>query len=89
MGISQIEPSDRQIAALAMPGDDWEAGRRRARRLLNAVQECWPCPMCAPGGRHHYHPLQLRSWVEDGREACAGCLCLVDEDSTGLAQDQD
>ncbi len=67
-----------------MPGDDWETGRRRARRLLNAVQQCWPCPMCKPGGPNHFHPQQLPAWVENGREACEACLCLADYDNTGF-----
>ena len=43
------EPTAAQIAALALPGDDWETGRRRALRLLEAVRVCRPCPLCAPG----------------------------------------
>ncbi|EPQ6932503.1 hypothetical protein ACUVZD_000146 [Pseudomonas aeruginosa] len=42
----EIEPTDEQVAALALPGDDWPAGRARARRLLNAVKQCVPCPDC-------------------------------------------
>lgn len=73
----EIEPSDAQVAALALPGDDWVAGRRRAKRLLNAVGECLPCPMCAPGGELD-DGSQVRGWIDDGRSECRYCSGFID-----------
>lgn len=69
-----VDPTPAQVAALAQPGDDWPTGTDRARRLLNAVCECSPCPMCAPGGEFDW-PDQVRGWVDDGEEACEACRC--------------
>lgn len=82
-----IEPTTAQVAALALPGDDWPTGTARARRLLNAVSECWPCPMCAPGGVYDWHPEQLRGWVDEGHEACEACRCYFSEASLGDPDD--
>ena len=65
-----ITPSDAQAAALALPGDDWPTARRRAKRLLEAVCECRPCPMCAPGGELDDG---LRGWIDDGKFECRFC----------------
>lgn len=70
-----IEPSEAQAAALALPGDDWPTAWRRARRLLNTVCECRPCPLCAPGG-----PLDdgLRGWIDDHKGECRYCAGYID-----------
>jgi hypothetical protein len=70
-----IEPTDAQAAALALPGDDWPAARRRARRLLAAVRECRPCPLCAPGGELDDG---LRGWIDDDKTECVYCAGFID-----------
>ncbi|MNM49761.1 hypothetical protein D3C81_607720 [compost metagenome] len=70
-----IEPSAAQVAALALPGEDWATGRRRAKRLLNAVCECRPCPLCAPGGEL---AGGVRGWIDDGGAACRYCAGYID-----------
>jgi len=82
-----IEPTRAQVAALALPGDDWPTGTARALRLLNAVAECRPCPMCAPGGVYDWHPEQLRGWVDDGQDACEACRCYFSAVSLGDPDD--
>lgn len=57
-----------QVAALAAPGDDWEAGRRRAYRLLNCVYVCAPCPVCNHDGRQLYG-----GWLDRGGADCWTC----------------
>lgn len=67
-----IEPSDAQVSALALPGDDWFAGRRRAKRILNSVCECRPCPVCALGGDLD-DGLCVRGWIDDDKAMCRYC----------------
>ncbi len=81
-----IEPTPAQVAALALPGDDWPTGTARARRLLNAVSECRPCPMCAPGGVYDW-PDQVRGWVDEGHEACEACRCYFSVAALGDPDD--
>jgi hypothetical protein len=57
-----------QVAALAAPGDDWEAGRRRAYRLLNCVDVCAPCPVCNHDGRQFYG-----GWLDRDGADCRAC----------------
>lgn len=82
-----IEPTRAQVAALALPVDDWPTGTARALRLLNAVGECRPCPICAPGGVYDWHPEQLRGWVGDGQDACEACRCYFSAVSLGDPDD--
>ncbi|AXQ50955.1 hypothetical protein DZC31_30010 (plasmid) [Stenotrophomonas rhizophila] len=65
-----IQPTDAQVAALALPGDDWATARRRAHRLLSAVRVCRPCPLCASGGELDNG---LRGWIDDERDSCVYC----------------
>lgn len=67
-----IEPTAAQVAALALPGDDLDTGLARARRLLNAVEQCAPCPDCdqqlsTPCGYTH------RSFLDAVHDCCYGC----------------
>lgn len=68
-----IEPTTAQVIALSLPGDDWRSGTERARRLLNSVCECRPCPMCSPGGEYDSHPRPSPGWVDEEHEACEDC----------------
>lgn len=57
------EPTDAQVAALALPGEDWPQARRRAERLLAAVKQCVPCRYCDPEFLAHYR--WSRGWVDE------------------------
>ncbi|TMU77504.1 hypothetical protein FGA82_17940 [Pseudomonas fluorescens] len=57
-----------QVAALAAPGDDWQAGRSRAYRLLNCVDVCEPCPMCNHDGLRLYG-----GWIDRPGFGCGMC----------------
>lgn len=56
------KPTDKQVAALAAPGESWEQARERAERLLSAVQQCVPCLHCDPEdlARYGFEP----GWVD-------------------------
>lgn len=73
----EVEPTDAQVAALARPGESWAAGRERAARLLNAVVECRPCPLCAACGELDQGAAQ-RGWIDDGRAECRPCAYYMD-----------
>jgi len=57
-----------QVAALAAPGDDWQAGRERAYRLLNCVDVCAPCPVCNRDGLRLYG-----GWIDVPGYGCGVC----------------
>lgn len=57
-----------QVAALAAPGDDWEAGRNRAYRLHHCVTACAPCPLCNPDGVQPYG-----GWLDRPGHDCRSC----------------
>lgn len=57
------EPTASQVAALALPGETWEAARQRVRRLLGAVKQCVPCLHCDPEDMAHYR--LARGWVDE------------------------
>lgn len=57
-----------QVAALAAPGEDWQAGRSRAYRLLNCVDVCEPCPVCNHDGLRLYG-----GWIDVPGYGCGVC----------------
>lgn len=57
-----------QVAALAAPGDDWEAGRNRAYRLHHCVTACAPCAVCNPDGVQPYG-----GWLDRPGHDCRTC----------------
>ncbi|WP_312937571.1 hypothetical protein [Stutzerimonas nitrititolerans] len=57
------EPTASQVAALALPGETWEAARQRVRRLLGAVKQCVQCLHCGPEDMAHYR--LARGWVDE------------------------
>lgn len=58
-----IEPTDAQVAALALPCETWEAARQRTRRLLRAVRQCVPCLHCDAEDMARYR--FARGWVDE------------------------
>mgnify|MGYP003603141645 FL=1 len=63
--------TDAQVAALAKPGESWEAARNRAERLHRCVVECWPCPTCNPTG-----VMRFGGWIEDEFNGCGTCAAM-------------
>jgi hypothetical protein len=57
-----------QVAALAAPGDDWQAGHDRAYRLHHCVTDCEPCPACNHDGRRLYG-----GWIDRTGYGCGAC----------------
>lgn len=57
-----------QVAALAAPGETWEAGRDRAYRLHHCVTSCAPCPVCNHDGIQPYG-----GWMDRPGSGCGVC----------------
>ena len=57
-----------QVAALAAPGEDWQAGRARAYRLRNCVTPCEPCPVCNHDGAQRWG-----GWIDVPDYGCGTC----------------
>lgn len=57
-----------QVAALAAPGDDWQAGHDRAYRLHHCVTDCEPCPVCNHDGLRLYG-----GWIDRPGYGCGAC----------------
>jgi len=60
--------TDAQVAALAQPGESWEAARVRAERLYSCVQACTPCYRCNATG-----VMRWGGWIDDPSMGCPVC----------------
>lgn len=66
-----VEPTEVQVVALALPGDSWPVAYERAKRLINAVRECSPCPSCSRGGDLDFGGAPR--WVCGDKSECDEC----------------
>lgn len=85
-----IEPTDTQVAALALPGETWEAARQRTLRLLRAVKQCVPCRHCDPEdmARFHFAP----GWVDETTawaDCCPVCTANTYDDGEPFELDDE